>query len=419
MNVLRFRKISTFSRNVLTLASGTAFAQGISVLLLPVITRLYTPVDYGVYASFTAAITVLLTIVTLRYELTIVLPKEDIDARRLLIIALFFCAVSSAILLVGGAALFSTSSWFASWIGLPQMIGWTALSLLLGGIYQSFNYWQTRGGAFLTITTSKLLQSSSTLASQLLLVLLPIKSSGLLLGHIIGQAIGVLAIMRGTWQRFTKKDLQLPSLLNLASQYSDYPKYLIWGHLLNSISISLPIFTLTYFEPEIVGFWGLAYRLMAIPLTLIGTSIAQAFYSAAAKEKHERGDCRVIYRSTFKKLFIASFAIFIPLLLIPNSLYGLVLGTQWSTIGDLARGLAPLFFVRFITAPTSSVFMVMEKQRLDLIFQIIFLAAGLLTLSLGSFLGGGMSYVYCYVWGIIPVYFLQGYLSFRIAHKQF
>ena len=65
-----------FARHVLTLMSGTGLAQVIAVLASPLITRLFTPEDFGILASYTVLVGIFSAIVCGRYEFAIVLPKR-------------------------------------------------------------------------------------------------------------------------------------------------------------------------------------------------------------------------------------------------------------------------------------------------------------------------------------------------------
>ena len=76
----RFQPQSEFSLNVLTLMTGSTLSQAIPIAISPILTRIYTPEDFGLYAVYIAIITILGTIVSGRYELAIMLPKKDEDA---------------------------------------------------------------------------------------------------------------------------------------------------------------------------------------------------------------------------------------------------------------------------------------------------------------------------------------------------
>ena len=75
---------SEFTRNVLTLMTGTTIAQAIPIAISPILTRLYTPKDFGVLALFVAITSIFGSIANGRYELAIMLPKKDEDAVNIL-----------------------------------------------------------------------------------------------------------------------------------------------------------------------------------------------------------------------------------------------------------------------------------------------------------------------------------------------
>ena len=58
-------RASTFFRNVATLVSGSALAQLVGLACAPILTRLYTPEDFGLLGIFMAVSAVAATIATL------------------------------------------------------------------------------------------------------------------------------------------------------------------------------------------------------------------------------------------------------------------------------------------------------------------------------------------------------------------
>lgn len=91
----------SFVRNVAVLAGGTAAGQAIVVLASPVLTRLYTPEDFGVLAVYASLLCVLSTVATLRYELAIPLPKRDEDAAALVVLCLVIVLGMSLLVAMG------------------------------------------------------------------------------------------------------------------------------------------------------------------------------------------------------------------------------------------------------------------------------------------------------------------------------
>ena len=67
---------SKFYINIITLITGTAMAQAVPLALSPILTRLYTPKDFGFLAIYMSVATVATTLVTLKYDTAIIIPKK-------------------------------------------------------------------------------------------------------------------------------------------------------------------------------------------------------------------------------------------------------------------------------------------------------------------------------------------------------
>ena len=71
---------------VLTLGSG--IAQAITVIGMVYLTRIYSPENFGIYAFALSCITILSSISSLRYEMTILIPNSQSLARLALRVAI-------------------------------------------------------------------------------------------------------------------------------------------------------------------------------------------------------------------------------------------------------------------------------------------------------------------------------------------
>mgnify|MGYP001399071774 CR=1 FL=1 len=96
----------------MVLFKGTLIAQLIPVLLTPVLTRLYSPADFGVLELFLSVSLILGVIANGRYELAIVLPDEKKDAWNLMSLGMLI-SIAFTILLVLFVFLF-----------VDQIVGW-------------------------------------------------------------------------------------------------------------------------------------------------------------------------------------------------------------------------------------------------------------------------------------------------------
>src|SRR5690554_6729775 len=138
----------SFIRNVVTLMTGTTFAQALMILVAPILTRLYSPEDFGVFALYTSILGIIAVVACWRYELAIVLPEKDEDAANLLVLSICIC-FGMAVLTLILVALFRNP--LASLFGVPKLAPWLwfmPLSLIATGLFQAFNYWSTRRRQF-------------------------------------------------------------------------------------------------------------------------------------------------------------------------------------------------------------------------------------------------------------------------------
>lgn len=78
----RIRKIifSNTFKNLSTLMSGTVIAQLIGILASPLLSRLYTPSNFGLWGTFLSIVAVITVIASLKYELGIILEEKEESA---------------------------------------------------------------------------------------------------------------------------------------------------------------------------------------------------------------------------------------------------------------------------------------------------------------------------------------------------
>src|SRR5690625_3807380 len=75
-------------KNILLLMTGTGLAQILTVVLSPVITRIYNPTDYGTLALYTSALSLLSLIGSLKYDSAIPIADNDKKAINIFVLCL-------------------------------------------------------------------------------------------------------------------------------------------------------------------------------------------------------------------------------------------------------------------------------------------------------------------------------------------
>jgi len=378
--------LGTFLQQVGVLAGSTMVAQGLVALVSPVLTRLYTPEDFGVLAVFSAVVSVLNIVAALRYELAIPLPESEGIAGNLL--GLSIMMVFSVTTLVA-LTTYAFGVEFALWANVEALVPYlwlVPLGVMGAGLYNTLSYWAIRERAFADIGRTKITRGVGLVAVQLGGGFLFAGPVGLLAGDTVGYGAGSGRLGFRTWlrNRSLLSQMTLRRFAIVARRYIRFPLYSSWSSAFNAVGAQLPMVLLAYFfGPAVTGAYALGYRVLYTPLSLVGQSIAQVFLSRAA-EANRTGDIRRVSWTVFSRLV----DIGIPAALIVGisapEVFQVVFGNEWAQAGLFAQIISPWLFLVLVASPLSTLPSVFELQGKELIFQITLLAT-----RLGSILTGG------------------------------
>lgn len=391
-------KQSQYVRNVSTLATGTLIVQIISTLISPVLSRLYTPADYGLFAVFSSCINVLAVICCFRYELAILIPEKNSESKQLLKLCLVILTLFSFLIFI--ITIFFNNS-ISGLLGNPAIGFWlyfVSPVVLAAGIVQAFTYMLNRNKSYKTISGVRVLQSSFNSGTSLLLGILKMNSFGLLVGFIVSQAVSALYVLKKSMFEIKNLTTDFDQLKFIARKYIEFPLYNLPSALLDTFSVNVIIFLLNYFFSEAVtGAYAFSLRILSIPSVVIGASIGQVFFQKISEAFNNKEKITGQIFKTWKILFML---IVIPTVIIfffGEELFTFIFGKSWSEAGNISRYLCLLIFFSFISSPTSSAMLVLGKQKSILALNIVTFIYRPLTLLYGyqtkNFMNGIILYV--------------------------
>ena len=417
---------SEFSRNVLTLMTGTTIAQAIPVAISPILTRIYTPEDFGLLALYMALAAIVAVIATGRYELAIMLPKREKDAINIVFLSFIVAVLVSFICLL---IVWGFNAEIVALLNSPKIANWLyfiPLTILLTGAYQSLNYWNNRKKKYKNISNSKIIQSTVMGGSQLSLDAMPntlihkFSSFGLIFGYIIAQFSAFIFLV----QRFIKFDRGKIYLVNtnkivvLAKRYKNFPLVNSWSGLLNTASLQVPIFVLTsLFSSAVTGFFSIAQRILQMPMSLIGSAIGQVYFQKASEVIADREEIKKItYNLNKKLLYIGIFPVSITLVA-GDYLFAFVLGEPWIVAGEYAQYLSVWIFFVFISSPLSHLMTLYEKHIEAIYFNLLLFLSRIAALYAGWFIFNDASQAIL-IYGIVGAIIWAGFVFYlmNLAH---
>ena len=360
------------------LASGIGLTQILYLAITPVLTRLYTPEDFGILAVFGATAAVWGVVSSLRYEYSIPLPEDSDLAASLLVVGAFVLGVQSV---VGLALTILFGASICRSLNVPELAPWIWLlpfDILVGGLYGLFYMWALRLKAYRPIATSKVTQGLWRAALQCGLGLLHIAPGGLLLGLVAGQGAGWMTLGRlarrnneGAFSRVT-----IASAKYAARRYVRFATYGSAAGLLNVTARQMTPLVLVYlFGVGVAGQFGLAQRVLAVPVGLVGAAVSEAYIGVAPELLRERpAELRRLFSRLTKRFAIVGILPALLIIIAGPWLFSLVFGQTWYTAGHYARLLTPAVLMDFIVYPISQTANIFERQDLQSIADLACLA---------------------------------------------
>lgn len=405
--IASFFKERHFLKSVLTLVSGTVLGQAVTLASLPILTRIYSPDDFGVLALFTSCALIVSTAACLRLDVAIPTATKHNEARDLLLLAVTFAAIISIVTFL--VLLLIPESVILNY-GVDQpllYISILAFAIFFSSTYNAFQFWATRAKKFGIVARTRVTQSVYGAVVQ---VLSGIAWGGNPLGLVVGQVIstsgGVLKIYREVIRGSVElKGVTISGLRRTLESYKNYPKYSTAESFFNSAAIQLPILIVSaaYLGAE-AGFIMLAMRVMQVPMRLVGSSIGQVYLSEAPS-KNNAGELAEFSLSVISALARTGVGPIVFFGIVAPSFFAPVFGPDWERAGTLIAWMTPWFVLQFITSPVAMSLHISGHQRAALKLQVLGFAIRVSFVLFGLFVLNG--------W-VSELYSISGFLFYLI-----
>lgn len=415
----RLKPKSDFSRNVLTLMTGTSIAQAIPIAISPILTRIYTPEDFGLFALYMTIVSLLSIMATGRYELAIMLPKKDEDAVNVLVLSILISFLVSIIIFI---LIFIFNTQIINLLGNSDISNWLYLipvSVLLTGLYQSFNYWHNRKKRYKRLATSKVMQNGSTAITHIGMGVTGAGSGGLIFGSLVGQSVATYNLGKIIFKNDKKRIVKIKKLkiLALMKKYKKFPSWNLGSSFMHTGRENiLQLFIYKYFSSSFLGFYFFANRILRTPSYLLINAFSDVFF-----EKLSQITCRneMFYLSLnyTKKIFLI---LIIPYIIFVWSLEGIIpiiFGEKWSELYLYLYIMSFPIFFNIIVSHFSKILIVTHKQEVSFYFHVIkfitlvFLLFLLFVLDLFSFEGLIILSVFEIIWVAVGLLLIKKVLN--------
>lgn len=375
--------LSTFNGGHASFVGSSALVQLLPLLTAPIIARLYTPAEFGVYAVFFALSSILAGVSALALTNAILLEPDERDAVHATLLALGVTLAFCALLMM--AVLVTPTSIKVAALGeavVPYLL-WLPLTTLVSGVFTCLYTWVTRAREFHILARNRIVLGISTAILQIGIGLMNPGAVGFIVANLCGYGLAVLLLVSS----FRKEFLRLRPFFTVGSaiaqigKHRNLPLWTVPASLLNNVCTFLPDLIIgRLFGVAQLGQFSLASRMVNFPLTFIATSAQDIFRQQAAEEFNRHGHCRQTFNRFFILMGLVAIVLLVPIILVVPYIFPIIFGGQWVQAGSLIQAIGLLLIVRFVSSPLSYVWIIRGHQKLDFAWQM-----GLLVISLSTF----------------------------------
>ena len=380
--MVKFRS-SKIGREAATLVSGNVMAQVITLVAYFVLTRIYTPDDYGLFNIFYSYIEVLIIFSTCKYELAIVVAEDEREASAVARFALRLNAMVAMLLLTVALVLWLTGA-------LPgnfALLGWMVLLIppmvFFCGTSRVYSFLYNRFHRYTMIAVSDSVNAGVGAATKIVLGLVGFFHSGLPIGTVIGRAVANINY------RLRMRSLSLPKATAAESKaaarkHRNFPLFVASKDLVNTFASNLPfLWAAIYFDRAEVGLFGLALTFTLQPVNILSAAFERVLYARTAEAVRERQPVMRLQRRFLFLLLAVALPVCVLAWFIAEPLFVFCFGDRWQGCGVFVQALLPLALTGLCTNSLMFISNVFSSQRAEFDFYLVLAALRVAAIAVG------------------------------------
>ena len=372
--------------------SGTIVSQAILFLSSPLLSRTFRVAEFGELANYTAWVTILGLLSSLRYEHAIIVSRDDEAINRVLALTLSLCAVSIAVYALLALLIFADPTPHGYLAAIHSFVLFIPVGVLAICIASPLSQLCVKTGHFKRLGVVSAVQVLTTVTSQLVLGRTRV-ANGLIIGWIAGNAVAGLYLC---WTALDRKRVaglvdgfRLRTLRATAREHRHFPRYTLPADSISTVSQQfIPVLILALFTPTLAGLYAFSVRVSRVPLLVIATAAGNALRKEGVDALHSERGLKIAFSVTTRGLFAIALVPFITVLAFGPRLFSTVFGHQWADAGHVVQILSPGILVEFVAFPLTVFFLITNSQYFSLLIQLAGFSLLALSFVVGRYLFG-------------------------------
>ncbi|MDJ0304951.1 oligosaccharide flippase family protein [Dehalobacter sp.] len=383
IDIIKDIKKSAFYGDTAKIIMGTTIAQILSIILIPITSRLYGPVYYGEFGVFTAAINSVNGLVCLGLISAIVSPEDDEEASVIYKICLMSCSTFAIVIILITTLLepyfhvievSANYSWICGLMGIFMLFNnWATMS----------STWGNRKKQYHLLMFNPIISSVVNFLTAFSLGMLGYKEYGLIVGAILSQVAVLIHLL--LWIRPFRSHPRWTDLIKTIKKYKDFPKYQMPSNFLQGFGGQLPIIIMSiYFGTEFVGQYNMGQKLLYVPITIIGSAMGQVHFKQATDLVNNGQDIGAFSYKVIRSILLVAFVPLLACAIFGESIFEIFLGSQWTSAGIISQIRSYEFLFVSMYFSVSYILVVLKRQKMNLVYTISLLIWNNLAVLIGG-----------------------------------
>ena len=384
--LIRDKKDSEFIRGILVLLTGTGMGQILPILVAPILSRLYTPREFGLFGLYSGIIAALTILSNFKFDLAVIVPRSLKTALAMGGVGFGVTIIIFAVAIILEVVVFALG--YDKW----ELIHILPYGLLVAGTNQIVNSHLIRAKRFTLVSKSKVVKSVSVALSAVLLYRVNFLGGGLVVAAFIGAISELIFVTTFNFRTLVRackvlRRIQMDYYLRVLSNYRKFPLINMPSSLLNSLSLFAPVFCLTFLYSEVEsGFFFQVFKLLSLPIGLLAASYGQVFYQKASYMYNDTSDISEFSFKNFKILILIGVLPMLVLFAQGEVILSFILGDAWAISGKIAQMLSIWVVLLMSSSSLSNIPAILNRQEVSFYYNTVAISVRVLSLVAGYLL---------------------------------
>lgn len=416
-------KSSDFLKHFSITISGTTIIFFIQLLTTPIISRIYSPQNYGDLALFSLILSNVSILALFGFQDALMMIKNEFNYWAL---SKLIIGISALVGILFFLVTFFFGDFLISLISNKTSVDWWVylipFLIIFHGIGTVLNSYLVKEKKFRKNSGANVI---SRFVSRMIVVglgFLKFYSIGLIIGDICLMIVMVVIKARDLTKKIYIQiiNINYHDIKKIYREFISYPKFILPGQYLNIVSNQLPIIYISsIFGTSTLGYYTFASSILNIPIQLIGNSLKPVFFQYSSDKNIKTRSLFKFTLKVFGLLLVLGAPVFIMLMTFGEVIFELIFGEQWTFSGEIASILSIYLVLSFLSHPISTLFFTMRKEKLLLEINVIrFIFRGVVLSFCFFYNKNFIDVVWYYTITNFLIFAIQIWLNFRIIKSD-